>query len=391
MAHLVEVAFRGNRKEFFLWDYPDPPPLKAAIIVDVDRGEDLGYVHSLGDLAQKRNGGCAHGCGTAVPERKALRLASQRDTASADELRRQNDDVRKKAMERVHANGLAMKLSDAEWQWDRKKLTFYFTAEKRVDFRNLVRDLASLFRTRIELKQIGVRDEARRLDGVGRCGRQYCSASWLPELRPVNLGVAKDQRLSLNPAQISGACGRLMCCLRYEHEFYVQSRKRFPKEGRLVTTALGEEKVMSIDIFREQVTLRKAEGEMRIVGLGDFNQEMATLRGEGEPPIETDIDDSAALFAVDDALLGDDLDDVSPELMFAADHETVFESQSIVSEKPETAGFAERPASPESPEKGSDEARADAPPTADTSEAASRRRRGRRGGRRGRGSDSSER
>ena len=135
-------------------------------------------------------------------------------------------------MERVKANDLVMKLSDAEWQWDRKKLTLYFTAEKRVDFRTLVRELASMFRTRIELKQIGVRDEAKRLDGIGRCGRQYCSASWLPELRPVNLGVAKDQRLSLNPSQISGACGRLMCCLRYEHEFYVQSRKRFPKEGK---------------------------------------------------------------------------------------------------------------------------------------------------------------
>ncbi|MEP6906240.1 MAG: regulatory iron-sulfur-containing complex subunit RicT, partial [Gemmatimonadales bacterium] len=323
MAHLVEVAFKGNRKEFFLWDYPDPPPLKAAIIVDVDRGEDLGYVHSLGDLAQKRNGGCAHGCGTAAPERKALRLANPRDTASADELRRQNDEVRKKGMERVRANGLAMKLSDAEWQWDRKKLTFYFTAEKRVDFRNLVRDLASLFRTRIELKQIGVRDEARRLDGVGRCGRQYCSASWLPELRPVNLGVAKDQRLSLNPAQISGACGRLMCCLRYEHEFYVQSRKRFPKEGRLVTTAAGEEKVMAIDIFREQVTLRKAEGEMRIVELGEFNREMAALRSESGVLIEPDMDESGGLQGLDDAET--DLDDtVSSELLFTADHEVVF-------------------------------------------------------------------
>ena len=161
-----------------------------------------------------------------------------------------------------------MKISDAEWQWDRKKLTFYFTADKRVDFRNLVRDLASLFRTRIELKQIGVRDEAKRLDGIGRCGRQYCSASWLPELRPVNLGVAKDQRLSLNPSQISGACGRLMCCLRYEHEFYVQSRKRFPKEGKIVTTTLGEEKVVGIDIFHERVTLRGVEGDMRTVPLG---------------------------------------------------------------------------------------------------------------------------
>ena len=125
-----------------------------------------------------------------------------------------------------------------------------------------------MFRTRIELKQIGVRDEAKRLDGIGRCGRQYCSASWLPELRPVNLGVAKDQRLSLNPSQISGACGRLMCCLRYEHEFYVQSRKRFPKEGKILVTARGEEKVVANDIFRERVTLRGVDGEVRTLRAG---------------------------------------------------------------------------------------------------------------------------
>jgi len=138
-----------------------------------------------------------------------------------------------------------------------------------------VRDLAALFRTRIELKQIGVRDEAKRLGGIGRCGREYCSASWLPELRPVNLGVAKDQRLSLNPAQISGACGRLMCCLRYEHEFYVQSRKRFPKEAKVLVTARGEEKVVANDIFNERVTLRNVEGETRVVALADLKREMA--------------------------------------------------------------------------------------------------------------------
>jgi cell fate regulator YaaT (PSP1 superfamily) len=188
-------------------------------------------------------------------------------------LREQDEAARRKAMERVRANALAMKVSDAEWQWDRKKLTFYFTADKRVDFRTLVRDLASAFRTRIELKQIGVRDEAKRLDGIGRCGRQYCSASWLPELRPVSLGVAKDQRLSLNPTQISGACGRLMCSLRYEHEFYVQARRRFPKEGKTVRTAGGEERVMSNDIFRERVVLRNGEGETRTIPLSQLLQE----------------------------------------------------------------------------------------------------------------------
>jgi cell fate regulator YaaT (PSP1 superfamily) len=279
VSHLIEVAFKGNRKEFFLWEHEEPPVLKSAVIVDADRGEDLGWVHSLGELAQKRSGGCAHGCGTAAPSKKARRAATADDERRSREVREQDETARRRAMERVRANGLVMKLSDAEWQWDRKKLTFYFTAEKRVDFRTLVRELAAMFRTRIELKQIGVRDEAKRLDGVGRCGRQYCSAGWLPELRPVNLGVAKDQRLSLNPSQISGACGRLMCCLRYEHEFYVQSRKRFPKEGKILLTARGEEKVLANDIFRDRVTLRGPEGDTRVVVLGDLKVELAAVAG----------------------------------------------------------------------------------------------------------------
>lgn len=346
MSHLVEVAFKGNRKEFFLWEYPDPPPLNAAVIVDVERGEDLGIVHAVGEMAAKRSGGCAHGCGTGTPGRKALRLATSKDRAQSDELKRLNEEARRKAMEKVRSNGLGMKLSDAEWQWDRKKLTLYFTAEKRVDFRNLVRDLAALFRTRIELKQIGVRDEAKRLDGIGRCGRQYCSASWLPELRPVNLGVAKEQRLSLNPSQISGACGRLMCCLRYEHDFYVQSRRRFPKEGRVVKTAKGEEKVVSIDIFSERVTLRLEEGEMRTILLSEFNQEI----GGSAPTVATEEEIRAEAIAAED---------ISPELMYTAEHEIPQVRSQVVVDAP--------------------------PPTAADRESGSKRRRGRRGGRRGRG------
>ena len=356
MAHLVEVAFKGNRKEFFLWDYPDPPPLKAAVIVDVDRGEDLGYVHALGEAAQKRNEGCSHGCGTSLPERKALRLATEKDKGLSKDLDRLNEEARRKGMERVRANGLGMKLSDAEWQWDRKKLTLYFTADKRVDFRNLVRDLASLFRTRIELKQIGVRDEAKRLDGIGRCGRQYCSASWLPELRPVNLGVAKDQRLSLNPSQISGACGRLMCCLRYEHEFYVQSRKRFPKEGKIVATTLGEEKILSIDIFHERVTLRGVEGELRSITLAEFKRETEQSAASGAPvAVEVEEEENGAE--------GIQPDEISPELMYTAEHQVPAARTSIVSEALATESSREN-------------------------DGAGKRRRGRRGGRRGRGEDS---
>ena len=284
--HLIEVAFKGNRKEFYRWESDDPPRPKSAVIVEADRGEDLGRVHSVGDLAHRRCTGCAHGCGTAVPEKRALRLATADEERRAAEGRAQDDEARRRAAERVKAHGLIMKLSDAEWQWDRKKLTFYFTAEKRVDFRALVRDLAAAFRTRIELKQIGVRDEAKRLDGIGRCGRQYCSAGWLPELRPVNLQVAKDQRLSLNPSQISGACGRLMCCLRYEHDFYVQARKRFPKEGRIVRTRHGEEKVVSNDIFAERVTLRGPEGDSRVVALALLREEIERQDAPVTPPPE---------------------------------------------------------------------------------------------------------
>jgi cell fate regulator YaaT (PSP1 superfamily) len=276
--HLIEVAFTGNRKEFYLWTGDEPPALHAPVVVEADRGEDLGRVHATGELAEKRSRGCAHGCGTEMPTRRVLRVANTAEARQAESLTKLNDDARRQAMQRVRAQGLGMKVSDAEWQWDRKKLTLYFTAEHRVDFRQLVRELASQFRTRIELKQIGVRDEAKRLDGIGRCGRQYCSASWLPELRPVNLGVAKDQRLSLNPSQISGACGRLMCCLRYEHDVYVAARKRFPKEGRTVETGRGEEKVVAVDIFNERVTLRAAEGETRVLSLAAFRQE------SGAPP-----------------------------------------------------------------------------------------------------------
>src|SRR5918912_3380146 len=312
MAHLVEVSFKGNRKEFFIWEGEEPPRVRTAAIVEADRGEDLGRVHSVGDLAAKRCGGCSHGCGSESPRKRMLRFATPEDERRAAEVRAQDEDARKRAMERVKAHGLVMKVSDAEWQWDRKKLIFYFTAEKRVDFRALVRDLASTFRTRIELKQIGVRDEAKRLSGIGRCGREYCSASWLPELRPVNLSVAKDQHLSLNPTQISGACGRLMCSLRYEHEFYVAARKRFPKEGRVLVTARGEEKVVANDIFRDRVTLRAVDGEVRVVPLADLRRELAALADDRATLPPEDVPERGDSGADEAGADGDELARVEP-------------------------------------------------------------------------------
>ncbi len=335
--HLIEVAFRGNRKEFFGWEGEAPPATLTPVIVEADRGEDLGTVHAVGDLAAKRNSGCAHGCGE--PVRKALRVASKRDVRQGESLQRANDDARQRAADKVRAANLQMKISDAEWQWDKKKLTLYFTAEKRVDFRNLVRDLAAAFRTRIELKQIGVRDEAKRLDGIGRCGRQYCSAAWLPELRPVNLGVAKDQRLSLNPSQISGACGRLMCCLRYEHEFYVETRRRFPKEGRIVTTMLGEEKILTVDLFRETVTLRNVEGAARMIPLAAFSAEV-----EGRPAPTLSIGEDETYYSNEE---------ISPELMYTSEFAIPEPRLVILTETVETEPLpAEAPRKPERRRRG---------------------------------------
>jgi cell fate regulator YaaT (PSP1 superfamily) len=282
LTDVIEVRFKGNRKEFFSWPSAEPLALHDCVIVEVDRGQDLGRVSAVGPVAAKKCAGSCSGCSLAEASappadatRRILRRATEDDTAVAEQLHQEEEDIRRRVMERAHSHTLPMKVSDAEWQWDRKKLTVYFTAEQRVDFRALVRDLASLFHTRIELRQIGARDEAKRLDGVGRCGRQYCCSSWLPELRPVSLALAKDQHLSLNPSQISGGCGRLLCCLRYEHDFYVQTRKRFPKEGRMLRTAVGAERVLAVDVFRETVTLRTDAGDTRVVSLEKLNGEVS--------------------------------------------------------------------------------------------------------------------
>jgi len=283
VSQTVEVRFKGTRKVYFLWPGEEPLRVGEAVIVEVERGRDLGRVTAIGDLAEKKCGGGCSGCAVGgeaeepAPLKQVMGRASAEDLKAHDEIRRSEEDARRKVVQRVRAHDLVMKVSDTEWQWDRNKLTIYFTAEKRVDFRALVRDLASTFRTRIELRQIGVRDEAARLSGVGRCGREYCCSSWLKELSPVNLGLAKDQHLSLNPTQISGGCGRLLCCLKYEHEFYVAARKRFPKEGKTIRTALGAERVVAVDIFRERVFLRSEEQGSRIISLVQLKDEVEQL------------------------------------------------------------------------------------------------------------------
>ena len=308
MAQTVEVRFKGNRRAFFDWqDDASLLRLNEPVLVAVERGMDFGWVNTIGDAALSKCGGCTS-CATgdadsvslrpegeasepdisptsagtntqpapapAEARARVIRRADQRAVTQHEELRRSEDDARRQIIERAKAHELPMRISDTEWQWDRGRLNIYFTADRRVDFRALVRELATRFHTRIELRQIGVRDEAARLGGVGRCGREYCCSTWLTETGPVNLALAKDQHLSLNPAQISGGCGRLLCCLKYEHEFYVTSRKRFPKEGKIIATLRGMERVVAVDIFRERVFLKHDEQGPRIIGLLDLRDEV---------------------------------------------------------------------------------------------------------------------
>ena len=273
MAAFAEVRFKGTRKGYFTYEALDLVP-GAPVIVEADRGEDLGEITALGSIAERK---CATsgGCATPLPEKRVLRAAGEAECVRIEELRADETRVRTEARKLVARHKLNMKVTEAEWQFDKNKLIIYFTADRRVDFRELVRSLARTFRTRIELKQIGVRDEAALLGGVGRCGRELCSAVWLPALKPVSLKLAKDQRLSLNPAQISGCCGRLMCCLMYEHKTYVEARRRFPREGKTLRTSLGEEKVVSVEILKETVTLRSTQGERRTVSLEELKREIA--------------------------------------------------------------------------------------------------------------------
>lgn len=271
----AEVRFKGTRKGYFRLESDALPDLRSgeAVMVEVDRGEDLGTLSAIGAVAERK---CAAsgGCGGALPEHRVLRRARTEDLSLLASLRRDEVRVRGDTRKRVEELGLRMKITEAEWQFDRRKLTIYFTAERRVDFRELVRELAKQFRARIELRQIGIRDESALLGGVGRCGRELCSSTWLPELKPVSLHLAKEQNLSLNPSQISGGCGRLMCCLQYEHDMYVQARRRFPREGKTLRTAHGEERVASIDIWGDRVTLRDLEGGRRTVSLDALKEEV---------------------------------------------------------------------------------------------------------------------
>jgi cell fate regulator YaaT (PSP1 superfamily) len=221
MAKTLEIEFKGCRRCFYANPLEYPAAVGDLVVVRADKGEELGRVVNMGALVDQRAGN------QELPE--MVRKPGREDMTKHRENQKLERETFFDCRKRIEEHGLAMKLVDVEYQFDRNKITFFFTAEKRVDFRNLVRDLASRYRTRIELRQIGVRDEAKRMGGIGLCGRRLCCTTFLREFEPVVTQFAKEQNLPLNPTKLSGCCGRLMCCLRYEREFYAEMLKNFPE------------------------------------------------------------------------------------------------------------------------------------------------------------------
>lgn len=195
------------------------------------------------------------------PLKKVLRVATDEDKIRNEENKAREGQAFDICLKKIEEHGLSMKLVDVEYTFDNNKVIFYFTADGRVDFRELVKDLASIFKTRIELRQIGVRDEAKMVGGLGPCGRPMCCASFLGEFEPVSIKMAKEQNLSLNPTKISGICGRLMCCLKYEQETYETIRKSLPRVGSIVNTPEGQGEVIENSVVKESVKVKLASAE----------------------------------------------------------------------------------------------------------------------------------
>jgi cell fate regulator YaaT (PSP1 superfamily) len=297
-----ELEFKGGRKALFSNPRNIPFQVGDLAVVDVERGHDIGRIIRDGSevSAKTKSSGVAG---------KILRRATEKDVSTMLELREKEAEAHRVCQQCIAKQGLPMKLVDVEWQFDGNKIRFYFTSDRRVDFRKLVRDLASIFKSRIEMRQIGVRDEARRLGGYGRCGRYYCCRGVINDFDPVTLKMVKEQHLAPGSPKISGGCGRLMCCLRYERSFYQEAGKEFPKLGTKIELGegKGKGKVVAVDIFHRRVTLADKEGTTATVTLDDFKKGRITDMGTAEAPVLDDYWEEADNIA--NAAAGEDGDD----------------------------------------------------------------------------------
>lgn len=257
MYSVVGVRFKKAGKIYYF--DPDDIPVQpdSQVIVETARGIEYGKI-----VIGKKEVGEQD---VILPLKKVIRLADDNDARQVEENKVAAREAFTICHQKITEHSLKMKLVDVEYTFDRNKIIFYFTAEGRVDFRELVKDLASQFRTRIELRQIGVRDEAKLLGGIGPCGRVLCCSSFLGDFEPVSIKMAKDQNLSLNPAKISGLCGRLMCCLKYENDQYENNKEEMPDLGSEVVTASGNGKVVGINVLKRSIEVQMTESQKVMV------------------------------------------------------------------------------------------------------------------------------
>ncbi|WP_139956989.1 PSP1 domain-containing protein [Flavicella sediminum] len=298
---LVEVRFKNGRKHFFRNVNNFQLTIGEVIAVEGSPGHDIGTVSLTGELVrvQMKKKKVAE---DSEEIKKIYRKATQKDIEIWQAARAKEEETQKRGREILGRLGLKMKLSDIEFQGDGNKATFYYTAEERVDFRQLIKDLASAFRVRIEMKQVGLRQEAARLGGVGSCGRELCCSTWLTDFRKVNTASARYQQLSLNPQKLAGQCGKLKCCLNFELDSYLDALKGFPKQDTVLETEKGRAYFVKMDIFKGllwytskeegskwfQLTLEQVN---EIITLNKAGEKGATLEElESELVVETKID-----------------------------------------------------------------------------------------------------
>ena len=282
-VEVVDIQFRPGQKVYYF----DPAGLKLQtgdhVIIETARGPEFGICASGNHTISQKD--------VVAPLRSVLRIASSQDEKIVAENRAKEKKAHEVCLQKIAEHGLDMQLVSVECAFDGSKMLFFFTADERVDFRELVKNLASIFHTRIELRQIGVRDKAKMVGGLGICGRPFCCASFLDDFQPVSIKMAKTQNLSLNPAKISGTCGRLMCCLKYEQDAYEDLIRRSPKEESFVDTPEGRGTVIEVNLLRQQVKVRMENAPDTVHVFS--NEDIAILRNgkakKNDPPIPADL------------------------------------------------------------------------------------------------------
>lgn len=279
MIKVVGVRFKKAGKIYYF----DPADMNIQkdtyVVVETARGIEFGEcVIGIKEINEND---------IVSPLKSVLRIATNEDIEKHFKNKDKEKDAFDICLKKIQEHGLTMKLIDVEYTFDNNKVIFYFTADGRVDFRDLVKDLATIFKTRIELRQIGVRDESKMLGGLGPCGRPMCCSSFLGDFASVSIKMAKEQNLSLNPTKISGICGRLMCCLNYEQSTYEDIRKRMPKVGSIVKTSEGTGEVFSNNIVKESIKVKLKKGEEEV--LEEFKiDNIELIKGHYEDSIDDD-------------------------------------------------------------------------------------------------------